>query len=111
MEVVDIVSPGYPPLARMAKLQGLVRVVVEISENGNVMSVATTGADQILQTAAAKNIRLWTFRSRTGVKSRHVVTYVYRLEGGPSKHAECPEIVFHLPDRVEISSKPVEVMY
>jgi len=111
VEVADMVSPHYPALARMARLQGSVRVEVEIGGDGKVISATTTGADQILQTAAAKNIRLWTFRSRTGEKSKYVITYTYRLEGNPSKHAECPEVVFHLPDRVEVTSPPGEVTY
>jgi TonB family protein len=104
--VKDIVVPNYPPLARMARLQGSVSVDIEISADGKVVSAKATGGDPILQRAAEKNIRLWTFDFTTGVKKfplKHTVVYIYRMA---HVYTKCPDVVFHLPDRVEISEEP-----
>lgn len=108
--VRNLVVPGYPPVARMAQLEGSVTVEIEINADGKVTSAKAAGAHPILQRAAEANIRLWTFASRTestDSTQRHTVVYVYRLT---QEHMQCAQAVLHLPDRVEISHEKPEVM-
>jgi TonB family protein len=103
-----VVVPEYPPLARMARLQGSVTVDVEINGKGEVVSARASGGDPILQRAAEGNARLWTYGLAPQSGSfplKHTVTYVYVLarEGG------CPKVEFNLPDRVQISQAPSEL--
>jgi TonB family protein len=108
--VRDLVVPGYPPLARMAKLEGSVTVEIEINADGKVTSAKAAGADPILQRAAETNIRLWTFGSRTesaDSPQKHTVVYVYKLT---KEYMRCAQVILHLPDRVEISQEPPKIV-
>src|SRR2546430_8845439 len=59
LAVRDIVVPEYPPVARMALLQGSINIDIEIGSNGKVISANAIGGDPILLRAAENNIRLW----------------------------------------------------
>jgi hypothetical protein len=54
VKVKDIPIPEYPPLARMALLEGEVTVVIDIAGDGRVISAKGAGGDPILQRAAEK---------------------------------------------------------
>ena len=93
----------------MARLQGSVSIEIEIGADGKVASAKAAGGDPILQRAAEKNLRLWRFDSPRDAKNlplRHSIVYVYKLVDA---YMKCPDIVFHLPDRVEISEEPAKL--
>jgi TonB family protein len=107
--VKDVVIPAYPPLARMAKLQGSVRVEIEISTDGRVISAKASGGDPILLRAAEANIRLWTFQAsddQTENPIKHTIIFEYKVVGERVAFPNCPAVQLHLPDRVEISTQP-----
>jgi TonB family protein len=99
-----IVVPRYPPLALMAGLQGSVTVEVEVDTDGKVISAKANGSDPILQRATEENIRQWSFEPTPG-SPRHAVIYNYRIVG-ERVQSSCPIVIFNLPDRVEISTRP-----
>jgi TonB family protein len=111
LAVKDVVMPTYPPLVRMAQIQGDVPVEIEISAEGQVVSANVTGGHKMLQEAVVKNVKLWTFSPialEKGTTYRHTITYHFAL-GERSAHPACPNTVFHFPDRVEIFAEPPEV--
>jgi len=111
LAVKDVVPPTYPSLAQHAMVQGDVPVDVEISADGKVVSASATGGHKILQEAAVKNVKLWTFSPfalENGTTYRHTIIYHYVL-GERSAHPACPNVVFHFPDRVEILAEPPEI--
>jgi TonB family protein len=57
------VSPVYPDIARKMKLNGVVRVQVVISPNGNVKETKVIGGHPILVTAAVDAVKKWKFDS------------------------------------------------
>jgi len=107
-----VVVPGYPPLARMARIDGSVNVEIEIGPEGNVITAKASGSHKLLQRESEDNIRLWKFcptRTSAG-PSRNLIriTYVYKLEGKEAYHAPFPKVTLDLPFRVEIISSPPE---
>jgi TonB family protein len=57
------VSPVYPDIARKMRLNGVVRVQVVISPNGNVKETKVIGGHPILVTAAVDAVKKWKFDS------------------------------------------------
>lgn len=107
--VRDIVVPDYPILAKMALLQGSVRVDIEIGPDGKVLLAKGSGGDPILLRAAENNVSRWSFVVASEVKDfplKHTVIYLYKIQGERVVNPECPTVVLHLPDRVEITAQP-----
>jgi len=53
--------PTYPPLARLARLQGEVRLRLTIQASGQVLRAEALGGPALLRTAAAAYLRAWSF--------------------------------------------------
>lgn len=110
--VRHMIVPGYPRLARLARLQGSVSVEIQIDAKGEVVSAAATGASNILQRAAEQNLRQWTFYPRRlaggSSSTRFAITFVYRLEGEQEYYDPPPRVVLDLPSRVQIMTNPPE---
>ena len=113
--VVSMTVPDYPPLARMARVQGSVRVEVEIDSTGKVVSaepVYPPGAPKglkLLGPHAAKNVSTWQFSVPTDEKTfplRHSLTYVYKLYGKETYGFHCPTVTLHAADLLEIVTPP-----
>jgi len=104
------VSPGYPRLARIAQIQGEVRVTAIIGQDGKVASASSSGGHKLLRDASETNIRQWKFcssGSEHGTEPRELVLkYVYRLEGEQEYYDPPAFVVFDLPDRINITSRP-----
>lgn len=110
--VRHVVVPGYPRVARMARLQGSVTVRVKIASDGTVLEATGRGANGLLVRASEDNVRKWVFgRPPLGatVPRNQEVTYAYTLQGPPEYGESTPTVVLDLPSRVEISARPPEV--
>lgn len=55
------VEPVYPDIARKMKLNGIVRIQVVVSPNGNVKETKVIGGHPILVTAAVDAVKKWKF--------------------------------------------------
>src|SRR6185437_436947 len=69
-KVVQAVAPIYPQFARVAHIQGVVVVAVEIGPDGKVSNAKTTSGPSLLREACLATARKWRFvpsskRSRT----------------------------------------------
>ena len=96
--VAGAAVPLYPPLARVANVEGVVRLRIA-TDGQRVTSARVIEGNKMLAAAAEENIHTWTF-------SRHestafVVTYRYRLTG--DSHSDNPTVLLRLPKDVEIS--------
>ncbi|HEY3158432.1 MAG TPA: energy transducer TonB [Vicinamibacterales bacterium] len=59
-KVVDV-APVYPPLARAARVEGIVILEAVIAEDGSVRDVRVLRSVQLLDDAAAEAVRQWRF--------------------------------------------------
>jgi protein TonB len=59
--VMKRVEPGYPPLARMARVSGTVILQVRIDEEGNVEAVDVLSGHPLLVEAAVTAVRQWKY--------------------------------------------------
>jgi len=64
-KVVRQVSPVYPPLARQARVAGVVRVEATIGKDGKVLKAAALNGPPLLRQAAADAVRQWIYRPTT----------------------------------------------
>ena len=104
--VKHTIVPGYPMLARQARITGTVNLDVDVAADGSVSSAVGSGAHNLLDRAAEENVRQWTFCSaRESFKLK--ISYIYRLEGRQEYQLSPAKIFIHLP-RVEIVAHPPE---
>ena len=98
--VADAKVPLYPPLARAARVQGVVRIRVT-TDGHRVVSGAAEGGPRILASAAEDNARTWQFA--THQPTSFIVTYTYKLVDSLKSGPENPTVVLRLPTEVEVS--------
>jgi TonB family protein len=83
--VADSHLPEYPKKARKEKIEGVVRLDAEIAPDGKVESVRTIEGSLLLEEAASKAIRKWTFhpvqREGKPVEDRLRLNVKFRLDG------------------------------
>ncbi len=109
--VRHIVVPGYPRLARMANLQGTVKVEIDIAKDGRVLSARGKGAHELLIRAAEENVRHWDFETCSTEHrafSKQTISYVYKLSGERQYYDSMPLVVLDLPFHIEITAHPPE---
>jgi hypothetical protein len=102
--VAGAAVPLYPPLARAARVQGVVHV--KIVTNGR-RAIATHAEDgpRLLAAAAEENARTWEFAVHEPVT--FTVTYRYKLVPGMKADPENPEVLLRLPTEVEMRTLPM----
>ncbi len=60
--LIDFAQPVYPPLAKAARIMGIVRVSIVIDEHGNVKDVTLISGHPMLAPAAIDSIRKWKYK-------------------------------------------------
>ncbi len=65
--VAPLVSPlpAFPPLARLARIEGVVSVRIDVDENGIVGEIAVEGGHPLLRKAVEDSVKKWTFAAST----------------------------------------------
>jgi len=82
--LIQQVHPVYPPLARQARIQGVVRFNVIIGKDGHVGNIAVISGHPLLITAAQDAVKQWVYRPTL-------------LNGEPVEVATVVEVQFMLP--------------
>src|SRR5216684_2858464 len=100
--VLHIESPQYPHLARMARIQGEVKIHAKISCDGKVISVTTESGHTILKREVEENVKKWVFAP--GGERNIEIFYEFRLEEPEVTYTPPAKITFDLPYRVLIVS-------
>ena len=110
LHVLHMANPEYPLTALENNVQGTVSVGILIGADGRVMvAKAQLSANPMLADAAEKNVRQWEFGPfppKATFPIRHIITYVFTLKGPPLSVGVVPTVRTHLPDEVEIESRP-----
>jgi len=61
ISVIKFAAPVYPPIARTARIQGEVRVLIEIAPDGSAKTVTVLSGHPMLKQAAADAVKQWKF--------------------------------------------------
>ena len=61
-KLVTKVNPGYPALAKQARLQGVVKLQVQIGKDGAVQNIQTISGHPLLVPAAIEAVRQWVYQ-------------------------------------------------
>jgi len=80
------VKPGYPPLARQARISGEVRLEAVIGVDGTVQQLRVVSGHPLLSGAALEAVRQWRYRATTlngkPVEVSTVISVRFLLGGG-----------------------------
>jgi hypothetical protein len=100
--VTDAAVPFYPPRARLAHIEGVVRL--QISTDGEKVSLVEILEGQpILALAAKENVKTW--RLSRHARTTFEATFRYKLLPEFVCEAENPTVLLRLPFEVEVSTK------
>ncbi len=105
--------PKYPPLAYQARVQGTVRIQVNISAEGLVTQATAVSGTPLLQGLALQNVKTWRFEpAPDGQSSEAIFQYKYKIEGKVVPFTPPAEqrarVLLDLPD-IEISLPPMNI--
>jgi TonB family protein len=92
----------YPPLARTARIQGLVVVQAEVDAKGKVVKANALTGHPLLSRACVENTKKWVFDPE--LVESPVVVYNFRLGD-----AEQTELMFEPPNFITITSAAVVI--
>lgn len=101
--VAGAAVPLYPPLARVAHVQGVVHVKVT-TDGRRVVGAHAEDGSKLLAVAAEENVRTWTFA--THEPTTFTVTYLYKLDAQLSGDPDNPTVLLRFPTDVEVSILP-----
>lgn len=105
--------PSYPQLARFARAQGKVVLLVTIDSRGSVIDAKAINDDKsgvLLKNDAVDNIRHWTFANPNSARRTQSITFDYEIdESRPRTPIQITTVSFDLPDRVTITTNVPDV--
>ena len=107
--IASLQMPCYPPLARQAKVEGIVKVRIEVGNDGAVTLAEGLEGSPILQSASIPNIRTWKFGAGGGEdvsRLKTTVVFEYRLEGEPGWERCATRVIFDSFNHVSIIGHP-----
>jgi hypothetical protein len=93
--------PLYPPVARVANVEGVVHVKVT-TDGHRVTNAEVLDGHKLLAESAEKNVRTWEFA--THEPTTFTVTYSYKLVTNLKAVQNNPRVVLQLPTRVEVDA-------
>ena len=106
--VKEAQTPLYPQLARQARIEGTVRVLVTTDGLG-ITKISSSGANMLLLEAAEENVRTWRFFRHK--PQTFTVSFVYKLESPEVFGFANSSVSLDLPTRVEVRTKLSKVEY
>ena len=103
----QFVAPRYSPIARAARIQGTVRLTVDVDPQGEPVSVSAVEGDPILAEAAALALRNWKFCPPEARENRHLtITVQFKLDGKSTNDWAPTDVTFRPPATVEVVAPP-----
>jgi hypothetical protein len=101
--VAGAAVPLYPPLARVARVEGVVHVKIT-TDGHRVIATHVEDGHKLLAAAAEENARTWQFA--THEPTTFTVTYQYKLDSKLKGNPNNPTVILRLPTEVEVSTMP-----
>ena len=99
--------PCYPPLARLARVQGTAKIKVVLAGDGSVTSAAAVEGHALLTKPAIDNVRTWKFATVDGHGRLEpaIIVFEYKLDDESGWNRCATRLVFHSWSRVTVVSK------
>jgi TonB family protein len=83
--LVTVSMPKYPPLARHARVEGVVKLTFTLSANaGEPTNIEVVSGHPMLKGVAIDNVRTWKFENLYAVERKYETTFRYRLSDHPT---------------------------
>ena len=101
------VAPVYSPIARQARMQGVVRVEVSVDSEGVPGDVTAMEGHPILREYAVEAIKQWRFCSQGKSPRKISLTFKFKLEGTTSDWAPT-HVAFDPSGEIEITTAAVK---
>src|SRR5215471_1631402 len=79
VDAVRRVEPVYPPIAKSARLEGAVTVLVDVDAEGNVLSAEVVSGHPLLRDAAITAARQWKFKP-AGMRYQGTITFNFMMD-------------------------------
>ena len=107
-KVVQGVAPNYPQIARIAHIQGVVTVTVEISSDGKVSNAKATSGPAliVLRQECLASARKWLFATSSKPTRRANLSFEFTIDDALGKDA-LPKVSFSPPYHVAIRVAPI----
>ncbi len=84
-KLIRMIQPTYPPLARQARIQGVVLLHIVVDEQGNVIRADVVSGHPLLEDAAVAAVKQWkyspTILNGNPIKVTTTVSVVFTLQG------------------------------
>jgi TonB family protein len=100
--LVAVNMPTYPPLARQARIAGVVKLTFVLSGNaGEPTNVAVISGHPMLKDAAIENVKTWKF-TNSYAEGTYQTTFRYRFSGVQGTHSAPRIVTFHSFHQVDV---------
>lgn len=93
----------YPSMARLAQIQGEIRLKLEVAADGEIISVSTTAGPDALTAIATKEIRAWRYASG-GQRCSVPLAIHYSLEKPLTSGAPVARVEINTPFDITVTS-------
>jgi TonB family protein len=102
--------PKYPPLARQARVEGIVKLVFTLWANaGEPTNVEVVSGHPLLKAVAMENVKTWKFDNSAAVERKYEITFKYRLSGIEVAGRGRESVTFESFHYVEVLTDPPEL--
>jgi TonB family protein len=107
--LITVNLPNYPPLARQARIEGVVRLTFILSANAtDPTNIEVVSGHPMLKAAAVENIKTWRFDNPYAAERKYEVTFSYRLSGVEVAAPTGARVTFDSYRQVEVVTDAVE---
>lgn len=98
----------YPALPKQARLEGVVKLQVVLSEKGTIEDLKAVEGHPLLAAAAKDNVKKWTFRRiesafTPSISESVILTYIFKIEGLSENPKQT--FTFEYPGLVTVTSE------
>ena len=101
--VLNMGVPFYPPIARAARIEGVVHISVT-TDGDRVVATRVEDGPRLLAEGAEKNAKTWEFAKHSG--TTFTVTYRFRLTKNSNSGFIREKLILQLPTEIEVLSPP-----
>jgi TonB family protein len=78
--------PNYPPIAKAARVEGVVNVIFDISQDGMIKNIVVVSGPKMLQQSVTEGLSEWNFpQSAWGSSGRAAIRFNRNCAAGPSQ--------------------------